>query len=606
MRKKGLFLYLSRPILKKIIAFFGLLLVFLSIYLLLGKNKTTATTIFIDAGHGGIDSGAYYFDVKEKDLNLQIALALGQELQSRGYEVLYSRTEDSDMCSLEGLPYSERQDLQLRVDRMEESKADLLISIHCNATQKGSERGPMTFYHHASPASKELAYHLQRHMNYLAMNSTPAITKTYQPRSANFYLLRHSSIPAVLVELGFMSNPEDLQLLQDPLYQRDLVYGLAEGAEEYLAGLSFFNVDFFSDPVIRSTTAPKASQELVFTEAQDLRSTLHNWQKKSGLFPEKLILKELTIEDNHIQLNFNQALEDFLKEDPTAFREAMTALADRISEGPFDTFSLLCEGEALSEQADRQLEWDQNILVTKLQAKMAIVIDDLGNNAVGTKELLQINRPITLAIMPFMEYSTDESEKAHRAGFPIIVHLSLEANRASPNWYGPKTIKTSMADEDIITILEEAHSSVPHAIGFNNHMGSKATSDVRVARLLVETAKSLNWLVIDSRTSEDSQLIKEAQRQEVLYGSRDYFIDVAHSKDGTKKRILKAAERALKTGEVLVIGHVGPDGGKSTVQAIREVLPALEARNVEIVPVTDIVRKVGEKTEKASSIPQSL
>ncbi|QGG48660.1 divergent polysaccharide deacetylase family protein [Heliorestis convoluta] len=607
MGKKGLFLYLSRPLLIKVVALFGLLAFTLSAYFIVIKFKEPSVPIiFIDAGHGGIDSGARYNNINEKDLNLKIALALGEELQKRGYEIIYSRTEDIDMCTLFGLPYSERQDLQVRVEQVEQSKADLLISIHCNATSNSHERGPMTFYHHSSKESKELAYHLQRHMNYVALNSTPAITYTYQPRSANFYLLRNTSVPAVLVEAGFMSNPEDLKLLLDPLYQQEIVQVLAQGTEEFLQGLSLYDLDFFADPVIRSSEA-SPEDDTIAVEAEDLYNSLLQWQQISEFFPEDLILQSLTIRGTHVELSFNKALERFLADDPTAFRMSMSALSDRLSTWSFTTFSIRCEGKVLSEQVDRQLEWDQTIPVTSKQAKMAIVIDDLGNRAVGTEELLQINRPITLAIMPFMEHSTEESEKAHRSGFPVIIHLSLEANRASPNWYGPSTIKTSMSDEEIISIVEQAHSSVPHAIGFNNHMGSKATADERVARLLVEKAKKLNWLIVDSRTSEDSKLIEEAKRLDVPYGSRDYFIDVAHSKEGTKKRILEAAKTAMKTGKVLIIGHVGPDGGKSTVQALREVLPELEAKNVEIVSVTDIAQQIQvEERKKASSSTQSL
>ncbi|MCW2276612.1 divergent polysaccharide deacetylase family protein [Heliophilum fasciatum] len=223
-------------------------------------------------------------------------------------------------------------------------------------------------------------------------------------------------------------------------------------------------------------------------------------------------------------------------------------------------------------------------------AQMAIIIDDLGNNADGTNELLELGCPITVAIMPFMHASAKESALAHERNFEVLIHLSLEAERSVSTAYTPNTITTALADDQIRKIINEAKASVPHAIGLNNHMGSKATADTRVMSVIAEQAKENDWLLVDSSTSQNSQMSKAAGNFGVPFACRDFFIDNEHNYASSVQSLMAAAADAKRTGNAVVIGHVGPDGGKSTVKAIRDSLPKIQAMGIELVPISKIAK----------------
>lgn len=116
------------------------------------------------------------------------------------------------------------------------------------------------------------------------------------------------------------------------------------------------------------------------------------------------------------------------------------------------------------------------------EALMAIVIDDLAGGKQGTEAMLQIDRPLTMAIFPFEEQSEALAARALASGFELIIHLPMEAHRAKPHWYPKGTIRTGQSPAEIQAIVAEAFMRVPAAKGLNNHMGSKATEDQAVVR----------------------------------------------------------------------------------------------------------------------------
>jgi N-acetylmuramoyl-L-alanine amidase len=170
-----------------------------------GAEPTTiqgAPLVFIDPGHGGIDGGAYKGQVKEKDVNLAVALKLGKSLENQGFRVQYSRTTDTDICSKKGInPYHFRKDLLSRVELAKEAGASIFVSIHCNSTRNTKALGPMTFFH-GQAGGKELAYQIQKELNQLVTSKLGKCSRN--PQEANYLLLREMPSPAALVELGFL------------------------------------------------------------------------------------------------------------------------------------------------------------------------------------------------------------------------------------------------------------------------------------------------------------------------------------------------------------------------------------------------------------------
>lgn len=99
--------------------------------------------------------------------------------------------------------------------------------------------------------------------------------------------------------------------------------------------------------------------------------------------------------------------------------------------------------------------------------KLAIIIDDFGQNRAGVKEMMSIDRHLTFAVMPFLDFSQSDAETAHKKGYEVIVHLPMEANCGKLSWVGPRPILTGMKSEDVKQIVRDAFESVPYAVGAN-------------------------------------------------------------------------------------------------------------------------------------------
>lgn len=169
--------------------------------------------IVLDPGHGGKDPGAVVDEVMEKDINLAIALLVRDKLT--GQEgIVVSMTRDQDTYPT----------LTQRADYANDLDADLFISIHANAVENDSTyAGVMTFYHPDKPDSKKVAQLIQR----AVLNATGAIDRKI--RSENYVVISETDMPAALIETGFMTCPEELSLLIDPVYQAKLAEGIAAG-----------------------------------------------------------------------------------------------------------------------------------------------------------------------------------------------------------------------------------------------------------------------------------------------------------------------------------------------------------------------------------------
>lgn len=190
---------------------------------------TQKPTVIIDPGHGGKDTGAIGIDgTYEKLINLQFALKAQAEMVKRGYNTVLTRSTDVEVFP--NYTYVS-QDLQARVDFVKRYNAKLFVSIHQNSFTSTSAYGTETYYDTSKnpypTKSQQLAGILQ--------TKTTAAMKTYSRGTADndFYVIRNNSVPAVLLEVGFMSNPDDLKKLKDPAYQNTFAVSFADGIEQY-------------------------------------------------------------------------------------------------------------------------------------------------------------------------------------------------------------------------------------------------------------------------------------------------------------------------------------------------------------------------------------
>lgn len=188
--------------------------------------------VVIDPGHGGSDSGAKgrTIDVPEKVITLGISKRLAKMLSQAGAMVALTRTSDADLSD-EGFQGSllerKRQDLARRVDKAHRLNADIYVSIHTNADPSPRWHGAQTFYHCNSPQSRKLAHCIQGEMVRILGNNNR------KAKEGAYFVMEKTRMPAVIVEVGFISNPEEEKLLNDELYQSKVAYAVFSGIAKY-------------------------------------------------------------------------------------------------------------------------------------------------------------------------------------------------------------------------------------------------------------------------------------------------------------------------------------------------------------------------------------
>jgi N-acetylmuramoyl-L-alanine amidase len=203
-------------------------------------NQLGGEIIVIDAGHGGIDSGANRPGVLEKDINLDIALQVRDILKDHNAKVILTRASDmelSGLCDNDHVRGRYHRDLNARIEMIEESDADLFISIHANASSRSNRRGAECYYSAKSQGGKLLAYAIQDQLSAIMPISQ-------QAKPADFFVLRRNMVPAVLVEVGFITNGEERNLLQSSGYQRQVAQAIVDGISKFLSQSSetLFNI----------------------------------------------------------------------------------------------------------------------------------------------------------------------------------------------------------------------------------------------------------------------------------------------------------------------------------------------------------------------------
>lgn len=174
--------------------------------------------IFIDAGHGGADGGCEGGKVLEKNVNLAIALAVKEQLENRGYIVLMSREDDT---------YISKED---RVKAANSSGADVFVSIHQNSSKYSKVKGMEVWYDgtDTNRDSEKLAQLIKQH----TIDTTASIERELK-ENADFYVTGNTTMPACLIETGFLSNSTERNNLTSAEYQAKIADGIANGIEYY-------------------------------------------------------------------------------------------------------------------------------------------------------------------------------------------------------------------------------------------------------------------------------------------------------------------------------------------------------------------------------------
>lgn len=193
-------------------------------------QKAEGPVVVIDAGHGGKDPGKVGVnDALEKDINLNIALRLKKLLEQNGVLVVMTREEDKDLAS-ENAASRKNEDLRARVKLLEETSPVLMVSIHQNSYPEAEVDGAQVFYYSGSEEGKLLGTIIQEQLKAEIDDGNHRVAKA----DKDYYLLKKSCCPAVIVECGFLSNPREAGLLATEEYQEKLAFAIHLGIMEYL------------------------------------------------------------------------------------------------------------------------------------------------------------------------------------------------------------------------------------------------------------------------------------------------------------------------------------------------------------------------------------
>jgi polysaccharide deacetylase 2 family uncharacterized protein YibQ len=222
-----------------------------------------------------------------------------------------------------------------------------------------------------------------------------------------------------------------------------------------------------------------------------------------------------------------------------------------------------------------------------VKKELAIVIDDFGNGMRGTEEMLDLPVPITAAVMPFLSTTEHDARAAHDKGHEVIVHLPMEPKKGKKSWLGPEAITTDLSDQEIRKRVEAAVESVPYAVGMNHHMGSKATEDERVMRIVLEICREKGLYYLDSKTTEDSVVPKLASELSVPYLENNLFFDHVYSEQYINKQASRLMKQLDGEDQLIAIGHVGVTGDE-VVSALKTYIPQYK-KQADIVPLSALI-----------------
>jgi polysaccharide deacetylase 2 family uncharacterized protein YibQ len=224
----------------------------------------------------------------------------------------------------------------------------------------------------------------------------------------------------------------------------------------------------------------------------------------------------------------------------------------------------------------------------KKPPRVAIIIDDLGYDRQLAEKLIDLNAPITVAILPHSPHQESTARLAHDRGLEVMLHLPMEPMEYPEINPGPGALLASMAPDELLRVLEENLKTVPYIKGVNNHMGSRLTAHSEQMYQVFSALKRHGLFFVDSRTTDESVCRPSARLFQIPFTQRDVFLDNSQDPASIRKQIRELVRIARRKGEAVGIAHPHP----ATYAVLKEELPALR-QQVEIVPASRLARVIG-------------
>lgn len=223
------------------------------------------------------------------------------------------------------------------------------------------------------------------------------------------------------------------------------------------------------------------------------------------------------------------------------------------------------------------------------RARIAIVMDDLGREVKTARELLALEIPVTFSILPGTPKAAEVANMAHRARREVLVHIPMEPQGYPAIDPGADALFLAHSAEELRSRLRAFWRSVPHAVGGNNHMGSRFTEDAESMTGVLGFMRENALFFVDSRTSGRSVAHRLARESGVASVSRDVFLDNKQDVEAIRRQIRKLKRIARSRGQAVGICHPYPE----TLEALRLETASLDGETVEVVPVSRLLDQSG-------------
>lgn len=223
-------------------------------------------------------------------------------------------------------------------------------------------------------------------------------------------------------------------------------------------------------------------------------------------------------------------------------------------------------------------------LVLPPKGKIAICIDDWGYHQHTLEIVSQIKYPLTIAVLPNLNYSSEIAKILNNLGFEIILHLPMEPYEKYR--LEKDTVLSSMDEPAIIAVLNKDLADVGYAKGVSNHMGSKLTSDLRAMGIIFKELKKRHLYFLDSVVTAKSLCFRLARKMKLKFAQRDIFLDNQEEPEYIRMQINRLKTKARIFGQAIGICH----DRSVTLEVLKEIIPELEKEGYKFVFVSELVR----------------
>jgi polysaccharide deacetylase 2 family uncharacterized protein YibQ len=219
------------------------------------------------------------------------------------------------------------------------------------------------------------------------------------------------------------------------------------------------------------------------------------------------------------------------------------------------------------------------------RGQLAILLDDGGQKLDLVPAAAALPTAVGFAILPFLPKSAETAGALHDAGHEIWLHLPMEPEHFPADNPGPGAIMMAMTPQEMRTAVHAALNEIPNAVGVNNHMGSKATADLRTMTWIMQELKARGMAFIDSRTTTATVAEEAARAQGVPTNRRHVFLDNERRPKAIQTQLEEAVNRCRLEGEIIAIGHMDA----VTIEVLAQELPNLAKRGADLVKPSDLV-----------------